>query len=251
MKERILYEDKEILVCHKPAGIATQSGKVGQKDMVSEIKNYLNKASACGKTPCRAENSHRGSIPYLGLVHRLDQPVEGLLVFAKTPFAARELGRQLTEQTLHKEYLAAALGKGFTEEGSLEDYLIRDNKTNTSRIAGKGEAGAKIAKLQARTVFFDPQDQISILKIRLLTGRHHQIRVQLANAGLPLLGDNKYGTESSRKKSKELGIDNIALCACRLEFKHPGTKKKLEFEIKPEGKIFRNDTGRWESPWKN
>ncbi len=249
MKERILYEDKEILVCHKPAGIATQTGKVGQKDMVSEIKNYLSKTSGLGEVSCRRDISGRS--PYLGLIHRLDQPVEGLLVFAKTPFAAKKLSGQLTEQTLNKEYYAAVLGNGFASPIVLEDYLIRDGKTNVSRIARKEESGAKPAKLQAQTIAFDPQDSIAILKIRLLTGRHHQIRVQLANAGFPLLGDNKYGTEKSKQKSKELGIDFVALCACRLEFVHPKTKKKLEFEIKPEGKIFRTDAGRWGSTWEN
>ena len=229
MKERILYEDKEILVCHKPAGIATQTGQTRQKDMVSEIKNYL------------------GNNPYLGVVHRLDQPVEGLLVFAKTPFAAKELSRQLTDNTLNKQYYAVVLGKGFEENTELVNYLIKDtlhvsqmngSKMNRSRIAEVGEIGAKKAVLQAKTVIFDAKRNISVLEIRLITGRHHQIRVQLSEAGFPLLGDSKYGTEEAGKKSKELGVDYVALCACRLELLHPKTKKKLEFLIKPEGKIF-------------
>ena len=125
MKERILYEDKEILVCHKPAGIATQTRQTRQKDIVSELKNYL------------------GNNPYLGIVHRLDQPVEGLLVFAKTPFAAKELSRQLTENTLNKQYYAVVLGKGFEKNTELTDYLIKDTKLNKSRIADAGEPGAK------------------------------------------------------------------------------------------------------------
>jgi len=233
MKERIIYEDKEILVCRKPAGIATQTGRIGQKDMVSELKNYL------------------GNDPYLGVVHRLDQPVEGLLVFAKTPFAAKELGRQLTANVLNKQYLAVALGEGFSNVETLEDYLVKDNKTNTSRIAGAEEGGAKKARLQVKTEAYCREENIALLEIRLLTGRHHQIRVQLANAGFPLLGDSKYGTEESKRKSKELSVDNVALCACRLAFLHPKSKEKLEFEIKPEGRIFQTDKGRWESTWKN
>ena len=233
MKERILYEDKEILVCHKPAGIATQTGRLGQKDLVSELKNYL------------------GSNPYLGLVHRLDQPVEGLLVFAKTPFAAKELSMQLAANLLNKQYLAVALGEGFEGTETLEDYLIKDNKTNTSRIAKAEEDGAKKARLQVKTAAYCREENIALLEIRLLTGRHHQIRVQLSNAEFPLLGDSKYGTEESKRKSKEIGVSNVALCACRLECLHPKTKKKLEFEIKPEGKIFQTDTGRWEPTWKN
>lgn len=222
MKERILYEDGEILVCHKPAGIATQTGQTRQKDMVSEIKNYL------------------GKNPYLGIVHRLDQPVEGLLVFAKTPFAAKELSRQLVENTLNKQYYAVVLGKGFEENTELENYLVRDTKMNKSRIADAKEAGAKKAVLWVKTLAYDPEKNISAVEIRLLTGRHHQIRVQLAGAGFPLLGDSKYGTEEARQKSEELGTDHVALCAGRLELLHPKTKKKMEFTIKPEGKIFQN-----------
>lgn len=220
MKERIIYEDNEILVCHKPAGLATQTGRVGQKDLVSEMKNYL------------------GGNSYLGLVHRLDQPVEGLLVFAKTAYAAKELSRQLTNNILNKQYFAVAFGKGFKEETKLEDYLIKDSRTNVSRIAEEKENGAKRAELWVRTISYSKEDNISLLEIKLLTGRHHQIRVQLANAGLPLLADSKYGTEEALLKTQELGVRNVALCAGRLAFIHPKTKKKMEFQIEPEGEIF-------------
>ena len=220
MKAKIVYEDEEILVCHKPAGLATQTGRVGQQDLVSEIKNYL------------------GTNPYLGLIHRLDQPVEGLLVFAKTASAAKELSRQLTDSILNKQYLAIVLGKGFSKETTLENYLIKDNKTNTSRVAGEKEKGAKQAKLLAKTLFYNEEKQISKIEVTLFTGRHHQIRVQLANAGLPLLGDSKYGTEASIARSKELGVRNVALCANHLTFLHPKTKKAMDFQIEPEGEIF-------------
>ena len=220
MKVKIIYEDNEILVCHKPAGLATQTGRVGQKDMVSELKNYL------------------GGNPYLGLIHRLDQPVEGLLVFAKTSYAAKELSRQLTDNILNKQYFAVVYGKGFLNETKVEDYLIKDNKTNMSRIAGEKENGAKRARLLAKTVAFDEIHNIALLEITLLTGRHHQIRVQMANAGFPLLGDAKYGTEESDLKSKELGVRNVALCAAKLTFVHPKSRKTMEFEIEPEGEIF-------------
>ncbi len=220
MKERILYEDKEIIVCHKPAGIATQTGQTRQKDMVSEIKNYLE------------------SNPYLGVVHRLDQPVEGILVFAKTPFAAKELSRQLTGNLLHKQYDAVVLGEGFSESRELVDYLKKKAETNRSEITNMGESGAKKAILRAKTLDMNLQKNIALLEITLLTGRHHQIRVQLSGAGYPILGDKKYGTEKSIQKSLELGVDHVALCACRLELLHPKTKKKLEFSVKPEGRIF-------------
>ena len=222
MKAEIVYEDKDILVCHKPAGLATQTGKVGQKDLVSELKNYL------------------GGNSYLGLIHRLDQPVEGLLVFAKTAYAAKELNRQLADHILNKQYFAVVCGKGFLNETTLEDYLIKDNKTNMSRIAGEKESSAKRAELLAKTADFDVAHNIALIEITLLTGRHHQIRVQMANAGFPLLGDAKYGTEESVAKSRELEVRNVALCATKLAFIHPKTKKKMEFQINPKGKIFQN-----------
>lgn len=222
MKENIIYEDKEILVCHKPAGLATQTGKVGQKDLVSEIKNYL------------------GNSPYLGVVHRLDQPVEGLLVFAKTPFAAKELSRQLSDGILNKQYFAIVLGKGFPKETKLENYIVKDNKTNMSKVADAKEPGAKRAELSAKTLSYIEEKGIALVAVKLYTGRHHQIRVQLANAGFPLLGDTKYGTEESIRRSKELEVRNVALCACSLTFRHPKTGKIMEFQIEPHGVCFQN-----------
>ncbi len=212
MKNKILYEDNHILVCHKPAGIATQTAKIGQKDMVSELKNYLGKDA------------------YVGLIHRLDQPVEGVLVFAKTTFAAKELSKQLTSSMFHKQYYAVVSGKGFLEETTLTDYLIKESKGNVSRIASPTEKGAKKAQLIAKTIAYREAEDIALVNVTLLTGRHHQIRIQLAAAGAPLLGDTKYGVAGSQK--------NIALCAYKLAFVHPKTKKEMEFCIEPEGAIF-------------
>lgn len=222
MKERIVYEDKEILVCHKPAGLATQTGRIGQKDLVSEIKNYL------------------GNDPYLGVIHRLDQPVEGLLVFAKTAFAAKELSRQLTGNVLNKQYFAVVLGKGFPERTELEHYIVKDSKTNMARITGEKETGAKKARLEVKTFSRKEEENISLLEVTLFTGRFHQIRVQLAQEGFPLLGDGKYGSAETMEKSKEMGVHNVALCAYRLAFLHPKTKKGMEFCINPEGRIFQD-----------
>jgi len=220
MKKYIVYEDRDILVCRKPAGLATQTGKVGQKDLVSELKNYLGKS------------------PYLGVIHRLDQPVEGLLVFAKTPFAAKELSGQVTSHILNKVYFAVVSGKGFLKETKLENHMIKDSKTNRSRVAEEGEAGAKRAELSVKTIAYQKETDTALLQVTLYTGRHHQIRVQLAEAGFPILGDGKYGTEETVHRSKELGVRNVALCACSLSFRHPQTGKTMEFLIEPEGKIF-------------
>ena len=130
----IIYEDKNIIVCHKPAGVPTQSSRIGTKDMVSILKNHLIKNTA-------KKNASRE--PYLAVIHRLDQPVEGLLVFAKTPAAAKKLSRQLTTSGFGKYYRAQALGIFAHNEGTLEDYLVKDGRTNTSRVCKENVPDAK------------------------------------------------------------------------------------------------------------
>ena len=121
--ERILYEDNDVIICHKPAGIATQTARVGQADMVSEISNYL-----------KTIHPEWKEAPYVGVVHRLDQPVEGILIFAKNKAAAADLSRQAAGSGMKKEYLAVVCGEHLKRTGELKDYLLKDGKTNTSRI---------------------------------------------------------------------------------------------------------------------
>ena len=212
---KILYEDKQILVCAKEAGLPVQSGDVLKKDLVSILKNHLSRDSSAGREP------------YLAVIHRLDQPVQGILVFAKTKTAAADLSRQVTDGRMEKRYLAKVKRTGGTaqehENGGeqvLVDYLIRERAGNASRIANPDEPGAKRAEL-----LFEPEGE-DLLRIRLKTGRHHQIRVQLAHAGFPILGDRKYGHDAS--------FPWPALCACSLSFDHPVTKKRLRFELERE-----------------
>lgn len=245
---RILYEDNHILVCHKPSGIATQTARVGQADMVSEMENYLAQGSrqnASGdKHPGRhASVSHQ---PHIYVVHRLDQPVEGILVFAKQQAAAADLSAQAAGEGMEKEYLAFACdlrGAGErAQSGILTDYLLKDGKTNRSRVVPPEVKGAKEARLSYEILRWDCAEsmaQCAVIKIRLYTGRHHQIRVQMANAGLPLLGDRKYAPGEAVAMSERLGIRDVALCAYRLTFVHPKTKERMQFEIKPEGAAFR------------
>lgn len=243
MKTRILFEDEELLVVYKPAGIATQAAGFMQADVVSELKNYFIKNAVR-----KGAASKEAKEPYLGLVHRLDQPVEGVLVFAKTSVAAAALSRQITEQTLKKEYLAAVYlpeEKPGQNEIVLTDYLIKDGKTNVSRVASKGEKKAKKAVLSyyvQKVLETEDGERIALLRIKLQTGRHHQIRVQLSNAGMPLLGDRKYGTETSQKISDRLGIKDVALCAESLVFKHPKTGKVCKFTVSPQKEILQNLT---------
>lgn len=222
VEEHILFEDKEILVCHKPSGIAVQNARIGSMDMESALKNYL-----AAKEP--------GKVPYLGIVHRLDQPVEGVVVFAKTSRAAKELSRQMAGGEMGKYYLAVTFGKPSKEEGILEDFLKKDGRTNTSAVVTKDTAGGKRARLSYEVLdkCMDSQEEAEkyLLKIRLETGRHHQIRVQMSHAGMPLAGDRKYGQPS--KKLLTLG-----LCSVNLSFTHPVTEKKMSFETKPKGNAF-------------
>ena len=232
MQKNIIYEDNDIIIAYKPAGIATQTARLGQQDMVSELKNYL-----AGK----AENKGKG-VPYLGLVHRLDQPVAGILAFAKNKEAAASLSRQLTDGGFHKYYEALVFGRPEKEQAALEDYLYKDAKTNKSMVVKEGFPGAKKAKLsytrKETLMVWEARQEASLLEIELFTGRHHQIRVQMANAGIPLLGDSKYGSDADKQFSQQIGCRNVALCACRLRFQHPKTGKEMCFERQPEEEIF-------------
>ena len=253
MRCKIIDEDDSILVCLKPAGLAVQSGRIGEADVVSELKNYL---------------SAGNNKPYLGLIHRLDQPVSGLMVFGKTPQAAAILSRQAALRadgempegaaqtnygcermgtaegkhgrdmppSMEKEYSALLYpesGRSLPEEGTkleLENYLIRDGRQNRSRVASKDEKGAKWAKLELEILKHSSQGY-ALAKIRLITGRHHQIRVQCAAAGFPLLGDARYGSPSGRKYAARLGFPSVCLCARGLCFSHPITRKRLEYRV--------------------
>ena len=219
---RILYEDQDLLVCVKPAGIAAQTKKSGQQDMVSLLRNY------------RHAN---GEEPYIGLVHRLDQPVEGILVFGKHAGSTAALSRQLTQGTFAKGYLAVAQGTMPAREGKLVDFLKKDGRANCSYVVGEKEPGAKRAELLYQVLETDASlhPARNLVKIQLLTGRHHQIRAQMAHVGTPLAGDCKYGIQSEAAGCCQEGL---GLCAFELVFVHPVLKKKMKFEITPSQPVF-------------
>lgn len=223
MRTKIIYEDNYILVCTKPAGLATQTAKVGQKDMVSELKNYIKQT-------------------YLGVVHRLDQPVEGLLVFAKTKAAAANLTKQLSKGMLNKQYYAVIYGQAQADAGELSDYLAKDSNKNKARVVSQEDAllyDGKKAVLQYKVAEkISMPKPLSLMDIHIDTGRFHQIRAQMAHAGMSLLGDKKYADSFILDISRELGITSIALCAYKIAFQHPITGKYLQYTIKPEGKAF-------------
>ena len=404
MLTEIVYEDKEVLVVRKPAGLATQTARVGQQDVVSELKNYLRhsagsfvsddisggcgkpgsggkaygcgkpggngKAYGCGKPGDNGKTHGSGKAePYLGVIHRLDQPVEGLLVFAKNRAAACCLTEQLQgqdeeENGFSKHYHAVLCGIPARNTGRLTDILskesvmvgthreyravvngvaqeadiLRENvrptdagsvrassahvepvrnlptdtesamvssidadsarissadadsartpftnlvsvrisptdvasvrisptdvesvsvsSTNVASVsvssANDGSAGIPSvpghsgenlssghrAELEYEILQVREAEGLSLADIRLITGRFHQIRAQMAHAGTPLLGDMKYGSEASKALARGLGVRYVALCACSLEFRHPVSGKRMEFRIEPKNPAF-------------
>lgn len=211
MRSEIIFEDKEILVIKKPAGLATQSGRIGEADVESELKNYR-------KT--------KGEPPEIFTIHRLDKPVSGLLVFAKNKKAAAELNKQLTNNTLNKTYTATVMGDG-PEEAVVKGFIKKEKDMAVFSLE-KISSEYKTANLSYKTVrTVDAGKDIYEIKVNIKTGRFHQIRATLAAIGRPLLGDRKYGTEESIAMSEEMGIKNVALTADSIEFIHPVTKKKI------------------------
>ena len=217
----IIFEDEHIIVVKKDAGIPVQAGKMRIMDLQGLIKNELYR-----RNPKAGE-------PYLGIIHRLDQPVEGVLVFAKTPFAAGNLSEQVNDGRMKKHYLALLCGKPAEESGTLEDYLVKDGCTNTSSVVSAGQKDAKRAKLNYKVL--KTYEETTLVEVELITGRHHQIRVQMANAGWPLYGDTKYNPQFAETQ----GYVQTALCAYKLSFVHPKTKKIMEFCIEPDNSLLK------------
>ncbi|MCC8161638.1 MAG: RluA family pseudouridine synthase [Lachnospiraceae bacterium] len=227
-KYEVVFEDEDLYVIRKAAGLACQSARPTQPDLMSLLKN---------------ECLERGEQePYLALINRLDQPVEGLLLVAKNARAAASLSAQAQEHTrMEKEYRALVRGVFSEGEGTLVDFLLRDGRTNTSRVVPAGTKGAKRSELAYRVL--ESREDTSLLEICLKSGRHHQIRVQLAHAGHPLVGDFKYGGDAGEssgasaadavRPTRRVVPARLCLCACRLCFAHPRTGERMEFRAEP------------------
>ena len=205
----ILYEDNHLLVVNKPANMPVCLDSSNDIDLLSKLKEYL-----------KIKYNKPGNV-YLGLVHRLDRPVEGIMVFAKTSKASSRLSNQITNNKFHKTYYAVVENSP-KKEDTLIDYLYKDESTNTSYVTNetKGKKSILEYKLIAK------KNNLNLVKINLLTGRHHQIRVQFSHHGYPLYGDHKYN-----KKFIKDNKSNIALIAKQLSFYHPITNELLTFEI--------------------
>lgn len=215
----VLYEDNHVIVAVKPQGVPSQSDVSGDKDFLTMIKEYV-----------KVKYNKPGDA-YIGLVQRLDRPTGGVMVFARTSKAASRLCEQIKSGEVEKKYLAVTLGHPRDRRGRITNYLVKDEANNIVRIVPAMIEGAKQAFLDYNVL--ESNDKISLIDIKLGSGRSHQIRVQLAGQGCPIFGDAKYG--GAVKKGA-----NLALWAYSLRFAHPVTGQILVFKVfPPEG-----------SPWK-
>ena len=209
----ILYEDNHIIVVIKPVNILSQADSTGDIDMLSLIKTYLK------------EKYHKPGNVYLGLVHRLDRVVGGVMVFAKTSKAASRLSDSIRKHEFKKNYLVVCHGK-INNNGEMTDYLKKKDDFNTIVT---NEKEGKLSKLTYELIDYNKEKDLSLVKINLETGRHHQIRVGFASRNYPLIGDNRYGNDKERE---------IGLFAYKLEFIHPVKKELMTFTYIPKNKPF-------------
>lgn len=201
----IIYEDNHLLVVQKPVNIPVQEDSTKDLDFLNKLKNYIKK-----------RDNKPGNV-YLGLVHRLDRPVGGIMVFAKTSKCANRLSKQIQNHEFKKIYYAVVMNK-IKNQDTYIDYLLKDKQTNTVKIDKNG----KQAILDYELIEY--KNNMSLVKISLKTGRSHQIRVQFSHHGNPLYGDHKYNLDVKDKS-------NIALFAQSISFYHPITKEYLTFKL--------------------
>lgn len=211
---KVFYEDNHIIVVEKPNNVPSQSDKTGDEDMLTIVKKYI-----------KQKYNKPGEV-YLGLVHRLDRPTGGIMVFARTSKAASRLSEQIRNKEIKKKYLATCDGKLEKTKAEWHDFLKKDERNNMSKVVQEGTKNVKEAILDYEVISYNEKTDLSIVKVNLHTGRHHQIRVQFASRNHSLYGDQKYGTRGRGKQ--------LRLWAYYLSFKHPTTKEILEFKDVPE-----------------
>ena len=206
----VLYEDNHLLVVAKPPNLPVQADSSGDEDLLTAMKAYI-----------KQKYGKPGEV-YLGLVHRLDRPVGGAMVFARTSKAAARLSEQVRTREMGRTYLAVVRGDP-PKEGALRHFLLKDERTNTSRAVSEGTKGAKEARLTYRVLA--RREGLSLCEIHLQTGRSHQIRVQFVSSGWPLWGDARYGGGKPGEQ--------IALWGCALDLTHPTRKEHLHIACPP------------------
>lgn len=210
----IIYEDAAVLVVYKAAGIAVETSKIGESDLVSELKKY------------RVRN---GDKPYIGVINRIDQPVEGLITFAKSQQIAEEMSRELREHRIQKKYYAVLSDSSLPDSDVLEDNLVKNGKTMKGEVVSASDPRGKKAKLSYITL--KKSSSRRLVEITLTTGRFHQIRTQFASRMSPVVGDVKYGGINTGRP--------LALCSHEVSFIHPVTHELLDFWVNPKGEDFR------------
>lgn len=213
-KLNVLYEDNHIIVVEKPSGIPTQEDSTGDMDMYNLVKEYI-----------RVKYNKPGNV-FVGIVHRLDRPVGGVMVFARTSKAASRLSEQIRNRSFKKVYLAMIDKVPKQSEGRLENYLWKNEKENHVYVVNGSHSDAKKAVLDYKVVRIIGDK--ALVRVELHTGRPHQIRVQFANIGCSLVGDGKYG--------KVKGKSEIMLFSHSISFQHPTTKENMTFELLPDWK---------------
>jgi 23S rRNA pseudouridine1911/1915/1917 synthase len=204
---KVVYEDNHIIIVNKAAGEIVQGDKTGDTPLSETVKEYIK------------EKYHKQGNVFLGVAHRLDRPVAGLVVFARTSKALTRLNDMFRAGEVHKTYWAITKNRPAEPEGELTDWLVRREKQNKSYAYDHEVCDSKKAVLRYRLLA--SSDNYNLLEITLLTGRHHQIRCQLANIGCPIKGDLKYGAQRSNPDG------SISLLARRIEFIHPVSKKNI------------------------
>lgn len=218
---KIFYEDNHIIVCYKDRGILSQPDGSDKEDMLFLLKQYIK------------EKYHKPGEVFLGLVHRLDTNTSGVMVFARTSKAAKRLSEQIRNHDFNKSYLAVVEGilEPTTSFLTLKNYLFKDESKKQSFITNQEHGKEAVLEYKVLSNYNHDNEKFSLLEINLVTGRHHQIRAQMAHLGFPLCGDIKYGGQKNRDFY-------IALQAFRLSILHPITKEKLSFEYIKEDELF-------------
>lgn len=227
MCPKVIYEDNHIIIVEKPQGMLSQSDKTGDPDMLTIVKSYV-----------KDKYDKPGNV-YIGLLHRLDRPVGGVMAFARTSKSASRISRQIREGEFNKTYLAVVNGIVALGEGFIKSLIKKDTKLNRSAVvAADGSDDAsdsgmkqKEARMEYEVLERDADRRLTLLRLKLLTGRSHQIRVQLSSIGHPVLGDVKYAGKYCTDKRKT--VKSVALWAHTIMLTHPVLKNRMEFTSAP------------------
>lgn len=218
---RVVYEDNHVIIVHKESGEIVQGDKTGDKPLSETVKDYIR------------DKYHKPGNVFLGVVHRLDRPVAGLVVFARTSKALSRLNDMFRNGEVHKTYWAITRNKPAEDEGTLVNWIVRNEKQNKSYVYDKEVPGAKRAELKYRVMAHT--ENYHLLEVHLLTGRHHQIRCQLAHMGCAIKGDLKYGAPRSNPDG------SISLLSREVAFIHPVSKKEIKAEsLIPDDRLWRD-----------